>query len=82
MRIEDPKLYPLEAFLDWIPNEGVVLSKDVLINIARFFNLGGVVCETHKELLDCLHYLYDWYNIIELETDENSNITLRKSNGN
>ncbi len=81
MRIEDPKLYPLEAFLDWIPKDGIVLSKEVLTNIATFFNLGGVVCETHQEVVDCLHNMYKWYNVIDLETDNNSNITLRKLNG-
>jgi hypothetical protein len=80
MRIEDPKLYPLEAFLDWIPDAGISITKEVLTNIATFFNLGGVICETHDEVVDCLEYLRKWYNIIELEAN-NHELILRKANG-
>lgn len=79
MRVEPPKLFPLESFLDWIPEEGVLLTKEALTHIAAFFNIGGVICETHTEVLDCIGHLYEWYEVIDLETDGHQNITLRKA---
>lgn len=52
MRLEDSKINPLGKFLSYLSTypKGVELNKATIPAIALFFNSGGVICETAKEL--------------------------------
>ena len=81
MRIEDPKVYPLDALLKCIPDEGLQLNKETLAQIARLFSLGGVICEEFDELVTALNYLAEWTGLVNLDHKLTTLILRKNYNG-
>lgn len=59
MRFETAQINPLGPLLQWIPEEGVVVTEQVLTAIALFFKSGGIVCESLEEVMHSLVVLID-----------------------
>lgn len=81
MRLEQSKLNPLGEFLLSIPDDGIVLSRENLETLGRVFQHGGLVAESHNEVLDLLYSFSEWYKLTSIEKVDNYYI-LRKINGN
>lgn len=81
MKVEDPKVYPLEGILSFIPDDGVRLDRNSLTIFGTYMQTGGVICESYNEVIMALKYLADWTKLISLHTDDGETITVRKTNG-
>jgi hypothetical protein len=79
MRIEEPKVYPLEAFLNWIPQDGVQLTRGSLEHISNYFHMGGIICEQFGEVVEVLQLLEEWTNVIKLDEYHSGGLILRKN---
>ena len=81
MRLADPKAYPLQEFLDFIPANGIPLTYGAMNEIGAIFAKGGVICETYGELAEVLKMLAVWYDLIWLDEIDGDKLYLRKVNG-
>lgn len=77
MRLEPTGINPLKDFLKSLvkhDEDWVLLTSNNLPVIALFFNSGGIICETHEEVIKVLHILAETTKLIEI-TDNKLRIT-------
>lgn len=77
MRLEESKINPLKDFLNSLvkaPEEWITLNSNNLPIMALYFNSGGVVCETHDEVVQILKLLAE-YEVIEFNDKNQLRIT-------
>ena len=72
MRINESKINPLKDFLKSLadsPDDWINLNSNNISIISLYFNSGGVVFETHEEVVKGLEILAE-YGIIELSDNK------------
>ena len=77
MRLEESRINPLKDFLTSLvkaPEEWITLNTNNIPIMALFFNSGGVICETHEELVQILKVLSE-YKVIEFNDKNQLRIT-------
>ena len=78
MRLESSQTNPLPEFLNSLlkhDEDAVLLTSNNLPVIALYLNSGGVICETHDEVVKVLHILAESTNLIEIIDDNKLRIT-------
>lgn len=73
MKIEQSTFNPLGLILDYLkPISGSYLTLEVLDHIKSYLELGGVICEHHHEVVQCLAIMEDLGMIKTTEITEDN----------
>lgn len=82
MRLETSDINPLSTILNLIPDQGLELTREHIINIGNIIKTGGVVAESYKEVVDMLFLIETWYNLWNIKFIDKSYKLFKVNNGN